>query len=816
MIKHITLLLLAVLSLQTTWAQSTNTSLLKGKITGDASNKVDVATVTIIGTKYKAVTDAEGFFEIKNIQPGNYTIHISALGFEPLKESITVSDKETTEISFTLKTAKGTLNEVEVFGMRDKQPEKLDAITRLPLKPKDQIQSISVISDKLITQQGNLTVIDATRNVAGVYTYSRYGNSSESISSRGFRGIPIYKNGVRMHSDFRGFGFISDMGTVESIQVLKGSAAVTMGAATDLGSPGGLINVVTKTPKFTNNGVVSLRAGGFSQFRPTFDIQGLLNKEQTLAFRLNGGYENSRTFHNIEGIGTEKLFINPSLEWRPDSKTAITFELDYLDDSRSLDVGTVNIDPKNISNRILEMPKDKFLGFDTDRQLATNTNVTARFRRDITDNLYVRGAFYRSNYDTEGYMAGLKAVKTNVEKDINVDQLNVYSRSIGSRGGHLEKNNVLQFDLIGKDIQTGKIKHTFQAGLDYRTSYVKDLSYASIVVDTIDVFQSVSNKLKNGVPSNFTKTGETESNNRSAGFTIQDVVQLTAWARVYGSIRFSTTESSNPAGTTVVRESYWNPLGGVMFSINKNINLFGSYTNSTNPRTAQYLDINGDPLGNERIDQFEAGLKTEWFNERLRFNFTAYKINNKNQNIRAAVLNPATGFIELQNYYFKGGNDERTGIETEITGRILPNLEVIAGYAYINAKYKEHTTFVPGSAPNNTPKHTFNAWGSYTIDRGPLKSLNFSAGIYYLGDRPYNDWTQANAEFHGITPNQEPWNNKAYTVVNVQLGYEFTKNWSSRVFVNNVFDAIGYDAYRTSYIDRIDPRNVSVSVSYRF
>ncbi|MNE84248.1 ferric-rhodotorulic acid outer membrane transporter [compost metagenome] len=97
-----------------------------------------------------------------------------------------------------------------------------------------------------------------------------------------------------------------------------------------------------------------------------------------------------------------------------------------------------------------------------------------------------------------------------------------------------------------------------------------------------------------------------------------------------------------------------------------------------------------------------------------------------------------------------------------------------------------------------------------------MKSLNFSAGIYYLGDRPYNDWTQANAEFHGITPNLEPWNNKAYTVVNVQVGYEFTKNWSSRVFVNNVFDAVGFDAYRTSYVDRIDPRNVSVSVSYRF
>jgi len=46
---------------------------------------------------------------------------------------------------------------VEVFGERNKQPEKLDAITRLPLKPSEQIQSISVISSKLIEQQGALS-----------------------------------------------------------------------------------------------------------------------------------------------------------------------------------------------------------------------------------------------------------------------------------------------------------------------------------------------------------------------------------------------------------------------------------------------------------------------------------------------------------------------------------------------------------------------------------------------------------------------------------------------------------------------------------
>lgn len=95
-------------------------------------------------------------------------------------------------MDFQLESTNYILNTVEVFGERSKKPEKLDVITRLPLKPKDLLQSISVISDRLIEEQGNLSITDATRNVVGVYSYSRYGNSSESISIRGFRGVPIH------------------------------------------------------------------------------------------------------------------------------------------------------------------------------------------------------------------------------------------------------------------------------------------------------------------------------------------------------------------------------------------------------------------------------------------------------------------------------------------------------------------------------------------------------------------------------------------------------------------------------------------------
>jgi iron complex outermembrane receptor protein len=178
------------------------------------------------------------------------------VGFATVSRVVFVQLRETTEADFVLDEQAHVLEGAEVFGVRNRQPEKMDVITRLPLKVNEQLQSISVVSDKLIADQGALTIADVSRNVPGTYTYATYGNTKESISSRGFRGIPVLKNGVRINSDFRGQGFITDMSGVESMQVMKGAAAVTQGVATDLGSPGGVVNIVTKTPKFVNSGLV--------------------------------------------------------------------------------------------------------------------------------------------------------------------------------------------------------------------------------------------------------------------------------------------------------------------------------------------------------------------------------------------------------------------------------------------------------------------------------------------------------------------------------------------------------------------------------
>ena len=197
-------------------------------------------------------------------------------------------------------------------------------------------------------------------------------------------------------------------------------------------------------------------------------------------------------------------------------------------------------------------------------------------------------------------------------------------------------------------------------------------------------------------------------------------------------------------------------------------------------------------------------------NNRLRFNFTFFKINNKDINLPVYDENwVATGF------YQKGGNDERKGIEVELSGRLLENLEVITGYSYIDAQYKEHTSFVYGSAPLNTPKHTFNAYANYSFKQ-KLKGLSVGAGVYYTGERPINDWSAGAVTHEGIVPNQEPFYVEAYTQVNAQAAYRLNNHWNFRVILNNVFNEIGYNAYRTRFINQTDPRNFAAILSYSF
>ena len=409
---------------------------------------------------------------------------------------------------------------------------------------------------------------------------------------------------------------------------------------------------------------------------------------------------------------------------------------------------------------------------------------------------------YKSDLDLDGKSASLGRVVNDEFGDPIYNQRK-RGYSVTTRN---DNNSVVQFDLIGDDVKTGSISHTFQVGFDYRTTDYHTTSQRVATVDTIDVFTTNTNTLPDDL--DFAAKTTLAAKSKAFGVVAQDVITFNKYLKSFIGLRYSKTRTITETETT--ESDAFNPLFGIIVSPFENVNVFASYTNSSYPRTGTRLDVDGNELGNERFDQLEAGIKTNWLNNRLRFNFTFFKINNKDINLPVYDEN-----WEPTGYFAKGGNDERKGIEVELTGRVLENLEVITGYSYIDAQYKEHTSFVYGSAPLNTPKHTFNVYTNYSFKQ-KLEGLSVGAGVYYTGKRPINDWSAGAVTHEGIVPNQEPFNIDAYTQVNAQVAYRFNKQWNFRFLINNLFDNIGYNAYRTTYINQNDPRNFAGVLSYSF
>ena len=722
------------------------------------------------------------------------------------------------------------IDEVELFGEKKKQPQGLEAITRLPLKPRDQIQSISIVSHKVIEELGGLTVTDVAKNVPGVTLFSSYGGGSESMSISGYRGVPVLKNGVQMDSDFRTAGMITDMQGVESIQVIKGSAAVSQGIGNGLGSAGGVINVVTKRPQFINQTNVGFRYGSWDFYRPTLDFQRVLDSQGKVAVRLNAAYQNNNSFRSH--VSAERIYVNPSVTYRPDAKTEINVEMDYLHDNRTPDRGTINTAPGDVE-ALYHMPKGKFLGYTSDFSKTETFNFATTATRQLSDKLRARVAFITSNSekDSEGSSVSLPQGGT----DYNIRQ-----RIIGKSQGE-DINRVLQLDLIGQDVKTGFINHTFQVGFDWRETETSSVTYEayknsiapqnlitarSTKIGTttynpnpLDTFDVVNGSISNVLPVNVVYKSLGRSNpvlTPSIGALAQDVMSFGKYLKAHLGLRYSRLSGSS---SRIV--DTWNPQFGLIVSPIENINVFGSYTTTTSLRSVNQILQAGGNVGASHTKQWEAGIKSDWFNEKLRFNITLFDINTDNLSFQ--ILDSNYNPVQDANkniLYGIAGNLKRRGMEVEAIGRILSNLQIMAGWAYVDAQYRNSPSYVNGSAPMNTPKHTANGWLNYRFNQGVLNGLDIGAGIYYVGKRPVDEWTQKTftaGHINSVAPGLKPFDMPEYTTVDAQVGYQFKNGLGLRVFFNNIFDSVGYSSYfRGGYIDQIQPRNFSAQINYKF
>ena len=228
--------LLLVLSASSFAQSEVQTGSIKGKITGSDNTPAASATVRLKGNKKAALTNEEGFFTIGNIQPGNYTLSISGVGYQPLEKEVTVVAGSSTEVSIHLSQAKTQLAEVIVSAGRTRE-----SIDQVP-------SSVSVVGVKTLQQNINITTNlgDILENRVPGLAPSTGLSSNFGQTLRG-RSLLIMIDGVPQSTPLRNGAMdlrALDPAVIERIEVVKGATAIYGN-----GAAGGLINYFTRNPK---------------------------------------------------------------------------------------------------------------------------------------------------------------------------------------------------------------------------------------------------------------------------------------------------------------------------------------------------------------------------------------------------------------------------------------------------------------------------------------------------------------------------------------------------------------------------------------
>ncbi len=235
--------------------------------------------------------------------------------------------------------------------------------TRTDTPIQDVPQSIQVIPQEVIEDQQIINTTDALRNVPGAVPSDSNRTFSNNFTIRGFGGPSstndlFRRNGLR---DSLGAANTGDTANIERIEVLKGPSSVLYGQ----GSPGGIVNLVTKQPLNEPFYAVEGIIGNHDLYRGTLDLSGPLDENQTVLYRLNVAAETSGSF--VDFYDRNRYLVNPVLAWNISDKTKLTTEFEYrstqqLRDSGLPAVGTV-LDNPNGNIPLNRYPGQRFSSF---------------------------------------------------------------------------------------------------------------------------------------------------------------------------------------------------------------------------------------------------------------------------------------------------------------------------------------------------------------------------------------------------------------------------------------------------------------------
>ncbi|WP_281234091.1 TonB-dependent receptor [Flavobacterium gelatinilyticum] len=781
-----------------------------GKVSGKVSLSGNVPaegiSVVLRGTKYTAVTNTAGQYEIKNVKPGSYTISLHSVGIRPVEENIVVTAKQTTTKNFSLSESQEDLEEVVITKNKYKQ-DKPSLSLRLQTPVLEIPQNIQIVSAQTLKDQQIISMSDGViRNVSGAVRLEHWGDLYTNISMRGTQ-IQAFRNGFNVVSSFWG-PLTEDMSFVDHIEFVKGPAGFMLSS----GDPSGLYNVVTKKPTGITKGEASVTAGSYDFYRVSLDLDGKLDKKGKVLYRFNGAAQKKGSHRPFEH--NDRYVLAPVISYQIDDKTKLTAEYNFQY-ANMTEVGSFYVFAPE-QDGYASRPRN----FTMTQPGLPDTNIQdhsgyVMFEHKFDDNWKLTAQTSYFKYMQQGYSSWPGVVGPGpVDRDYDgVKEGDLTEGQIIRNVGiwDAESNMYLGQIFVNGKFNTGAVSHKLLGGIDLgNKDYMADY-FQSHDLDTLEdpfnVYNPNYGTPSNGLP-NFDRVTPLSvraaaliNSEYAAGYIQDELGFLENKLRLTLAARY--TWISQSSGDDVEEDSHVTPRVGISYSIDPNTAVYGLYDQAFIPQFG-VLKAGGTlskPLTGNNI---EFGIKRDWFDGSWSTSLSAYRIIKENE----LVSDPSNGPRDV----FKVVLDEKRaqGIEFDVRGKIIDGLNVIANYAFTEAIVTDSkvSNISTGSIVPGYSKHTANAWLNYNFQAGKLKGFGLSIGGTLLADRETDTWSVGLEKL------------PTYFKLDGGLSYETGK----MKVTANVFNILNEYLYSGSYYAPLQayywqteqPRNFRVGIAYKF
>jgi outer membrane receptor protein involved in Fe transport len=275
------LVVVLVLAATTLHAQ---TGAVRGSVTDDAGRPLPGARVTVVGTSLAAESRPDGTFELRAVPAGSRTMRAQRIGYRLAAQTVQVLSGENTSVRFVVGADPLELEAVVVSG------------TFNPASKLESSTAITTVSARQIGEQAPRGVAELLKSVPGFQVMSNSGETGADVTVRGlpvaeqssFRYVRLAEDGLPVFEP-PGllFAFPDAMArldeTVERVEAVRGGSAAVFGS----GTPGGIVNLISKTGGPTFGGTVRSTSGAQGMQRLDLSVGGPLSRD----WRFNaGGY----------------------------------------------------------------------------------------------------------------------------------------------------------------------------------------------------------------------------------------------------------------------------------------------------------------------------------------------------------------------------------------------------------------------------------------------------------------------------------------------------------------------------------------------